>query len=1257
MQSSMLKAITEDFGNGGTIDGDLTISGDLTVSGGGSLSFDEIIEGTSTIKVTNTSAFLIEKADGSDVFVVDSTNTRVGVGIAPTEGTFHVHTATAGSVSAHGDADDLVVENSASGGISILTPDSGYGALFFGSPSDSIGAQVSYRQSSTEMLIGTRLSGGILKLRTADGVDAVTIDASQNVGIGIASPDGTLHSHSGSAGSVSASAGALEGVFENSGDAGITLLSPDASFTNVIFGSASDSIGAQLKWKHDNDLFRIGTANAGASLAFETANTVEAMRIDSSGNVGIGTASPMNKTQINHNGSDGDNALMLVNENTTIAADACLGIIGFDSADGNVPSSGYEASGYIAVIASENHSATEKGGHILFGTTADNDDDDTGSHERMRLTSAGNLGIGTIPAQPLHIKSATPSILFEDITNGYLAYIGDAQDFLTGDSPGADSFGIRSEGDIRLGTGGNNLRMTIDSNGTVKIDQDTNNFALHIDAENTTSNAVIVECDALTSNGIARFYSNSSDTTSRNLVQIVNDHASATGATGLKIVQDSTGVGLSIDQNGNGHALHIDSESTSATVMYVDAPTATTGSVFYTNPSALTSGAAIRVEQTGTALASTATGGLVEIFHTGNSSSNTNNLLFIHNDHASATGTTALKILQDSTGAAIDSGGNIFIEQTPYVNNSDHTLIGLGGNAGLHSTTAVGASGELGLAHNLKNTGSAWVTISTDEHTMYTQAGGNHNFYAWASASAGATVSEWTTSKVAIFDANSRISLSNNDAGTDNTVFGFMAGAALASGGVENTLVGDYAGTALTTGDYNTAVGKNALPSEDVGQSSTAIGYSALGSQNTGSQSHVNNVGVGVNTGYYNGTGTNNTWLGSNAGVGASGNSNSNNVGVGASSLLAVTTGSANTSIGKDSSKALTDGHNNVVIGNNALETSTSVGYVVAIGDDAMKSGNVTADADGSIAIGGSALVGLTNATGCIAIGYESLKTVSTTNHCTAIGYQAGKLITGSLNTMVGFQAADSLASGTSNTVIGARAMGSADGGEQNNVIIGTDAGDVINDDAADGNVIIGQDADPSGSAGTNQIVIGQGATGVGDNSVTLGNADVLNVYAAQDGAAHVHCSGISFPATQSASGGANTQDDYEEGDWTPVLSDGSNNATSAANTEGTYTKIGRQVTVIGRIQTSSLGSVSGTIQINGLPFTAGNDDKYKSVGNIGLGLNLNVTAGYNIDGYIPANGATLLLYINDAATGATAMTGAEWSADGHAIIQATYFV
>ena len=78
MQSSMLKSIVEDFGNGGTIDGDLTISGDLTVSGGGSLSFDEIIEGTQVIDITSTEAFLVRKnGDGGDLFTLDTTNSRM----------------------------------------------------------------------------------------------------------------------------------------------------------------------------------------------------------------------------------------------------------------------------------------------------------------------------------------------------------------------------------------------------------------------------------------------------------------------------------------------------------------------------------------------------------------------------------------------------------------------------------------------------------------------------------------------------------------------------------------------------------------------------------------------------------------------------------------------------------------------------------------------------------------------------------------------------------------------------------------------------------------------------------------------------------------------------------------------------------------------------------------------------------------------------------------------------------------------------
>ena len=80
MQSTMLKAIVEDFGNGGTIDGDLVVSGDLQVSGGGSLSFDEIVSGTQVVEITNTEALLVRKAsDGGDVFIVDTTNSNVKI--------------------------------------------------------------------------------------------------------------------------------------------------------------------------------------------------------------------------------------------------------------------------------------------------------------------------------------------------------------------------------------------------------------------------------------------------------------------------------------------------------------------------------------------------------------------------------------------------------------------------------------------------------------------------------------------------------------------------------------------------------------------------------------------------------------------------------------------------------------------------------------------------------------------------------------------------------------------------------------------------------------------------------------------------------------------------------------------------------------------------------------------------------------------------------------------------------------------------
>lgn len=76
--------------------------------------------------------------------------------------------------------------------------------------------------------------------------------------------------------------------------------------------------------------------------------------------------------------------------------------------------------------------------------------------------------------------------------------------------------------------------------------------------------------------------------------------------------------------------------------------------------------------------------------------------------------------------------------------------------------------------------------------------------------------------------------------------------------------------------------------------------------------------------------------------------------------------------------------------------------------------------------------------------------------------------------------------------------------------------------------------------------------------------------------------SGVSFPATQAPSTDVNTLDDYEEGTWTPSIG---GSATYTTQT-GTYTKVGRAVTILGILTINAIGTGSLT-QVSGLPFAA----------------------------------------------------------------------
>ena len=218
------------------------------------------------------------------------------------------------------------------------------------------------------------------------------------------------------------------------------------------------------------------------------------------------------------------------------------------------------------------------------------------------------------------------------------------------------------------------------------VDQNGNEKAISIQSESTTSDILKVNANALTTGraldvvvspgsgfttgSIARFYSGSSDSGTKNLVEMTNDNAAASGSTVLNIQQDAAQTGLFIDQNGNGDALSIDTEATTQDGILVRAQALTTGSaIAITDVNALTTGS-------------------IGWFHSSSSTTDTRSLVKIHNDHASATGTTSLEVVQDAAQKAlfIDQNGNaraldIDSEATTAFSvalNSDQTTTGVG---------------------------------------------------------------------------------------------------------------------------------------------------------------------------------------------------------------------------------------------------------------------------------------------------------------------------------------------------------------------------------------------------------------------------------------------------------------------------------------------------------------------------------------------------------------------------------------------------
>jgi len=268
---------------------------------------------------------------------------------------------------------------------------------------------------------------------TSQGIDdnanatAITIDSSENVGIGTSSPQRPLH------------VDGLEGV------ARFTSTASGNNGFEVGIGSSSQA----FLWQSENSYMQFAT------------NATERMRIDSSGNVGIGTSSPAQLLHVQASGSG--NGVIRLGGNAGLE-------ISHDNAGNTL-----QRIDSLYRTTSNDTNLQLRTGTLTFHTG-------TSSTERMRIDSSGNVGIGTVPSAwntftaSLQIDGASLSGLGANNTalasNAYYdsawKYYGTGSASLYQQNSGLHRWDIASSG-----TAGNTISfseaMRIDSSGILLV--------------------------------------------------------------------------------------------------------------------------------------------------------------------------------------------------------------------------------------------------------------------------------------------------------------------------------------------------------------------------------------------------------------------------------------------------------------------------------------------------------------------------------------------------------------------------------------------------------------------------------------------------------------------------------------------------------------------------------------------------------------------------------------------------------------------
>ena len=435
--------LAEILANGNTTGGT-----DIVVSSGDVITTNTINETTAASGVTidsllvkdggitgTTGVFSGNLTVDTNTLFVNAANNRVGIGTSSPSQPLQVVTsgATAAGIS--------VTNTTGNANLFLSTANTGTSTFFFGDTDNFQSGLIQYSHTSDSLI---SRSAGVMTFQTGGANERMRITNSGNVGIGTTAPGTKLEiSTSGVATLRINDSSSTTRRVDLSNSGGIALLTARNGATNTGF-YVQGGVDSSKYVRFQENLTQFFTSDT------------ERMRITSSGNVGIGTASPSSLLNIYIN-SLSDREALVLNSNGGVLNGASIDIQRSNVSMGKIDADYFEGMRF----------------YVTDGAGA-------AATERMRIDSSGNVGIGTAsPVVPLHISSATPAIRLTDTDDNSDSQVGAAAGGLL--VLDADISNEAAGTAILFRVDGGSEKMRITSSGNVGIGRTSPTNKLEVD--------------------------------------------------------------------------------------------------------------------------------------------------------------------------------------------------------------------------------------------------------------------------------------------------------------------------------------------------------------------------------------------------------------------------------------------------------------------------------------------------------------------------------------------------------------------------------------------------------------------------------------------------------------------------------------------------------------------------------------------------------------------------------------------------------